>query len=399
MVKKVSFFLVFCVSVWMFSLPALLAEGSEPPQPEGSGGVEVKESGTGFPDVPESHWAAGKIKALAGKKCILGYDDGTFRPEQQVSRAELAALLVNSAGESKIEPDKPTFSDVGRDQWFYSTVETAKKYFVTDPSLGKGLFRPGDFATREEAAAALVLAKNLKPDGADPKDVQAAFTDYGNIAPEYRNNISLALKNRLVSGYTDKTFRPHSPLTRAEAASLVYNAFFAEHTALNIDGLIKSGEIKPFDKSGEEFLPAVEALGNQFGQWEGVKFSFFVKEVPVGGSRDNQLILVFARVDPFKYFTFSDVVFKPDPGKTREFAEKISSAVSRMHPGRIVSMVGFTGFVGDEFRKYETAPEVYGRKYTTYSQSEGGWRIERFYAGAVCLDGKITETWLEPQKS
>ncbi|MCL6477899.1 MAG: S-layer homology domain-containing protein [Peptococcaceae bacterium] len=395
MIKRVSICLTLCLSLWLFSLPAILAQGGETPQPDGSGGEKVEKSGTGFPDVPESHWAADKIKALAERNCIHGYTDGTFRPEQQVSRAELAALLVNAAGENENDPDKPSFSDVDRNQWFYSIVKTAKKYFATDPSVGQGLFRPGDLVTREEAAAALVLAKNLKAGEAEQPYLQKDFTDYDNITPEYRNSIALAVRNNLVSGYADGSFRPQSPMTRAEAASLVYNAFFTEKAAVTIDGLLKSGEIKPFDESADEFSTAVETLISQFGQWEGVGFSFYIKEIPVNGNQGDRLILVFARVDPFKYFTFSDAVFKPAPGKTREFAERISAAVSGMYPARRnLVVIGFT-----DLTFYNTTPEIYGREYTTYSPAEEGWRVERFYAGAMSLDGKITETWLEPQKS
>lgn len=345
------------------------------------------ENRDGFPDVPELHWAAEKIKILAVNKYVRGYDDGTFLPDKLMTRAELASILIRASEEKPLMPEKPSFSDVGKEWWFYSTVETAKVFFSADSSFSQGAFRPHDPVTRQEAVAAIVRAKKLQPDGADPLVMSAAFTDQDRIAPECRDAIARALKYRLVSGYPDKTFRPDSPLTRAEAVSLIFNAFFSE---MSISDLLKTGAITPFEKTPEEFGALAESLNNRFGSWEGVKIDFYVKETAVAGNRQDKPVLVLARVDPFKYFTFSDAIFKPEPGKIRQYAEKISAVVSRECPGRRnIVMVCFFDLI-----YYDTVAEVYGREYTRYSPPDRGWRIERFYAGAMSRDGRIADTWL-----
>ncbi len=383
-------------TVFVFSclLMGLLIERAAPDQAPSAvaAGPGGKMAPALFSDVPDSHWAAEKIRVLSKNNCIYGYADGTFLPERPLSRVELAAILVKVAGEKPLLPEKPSFNDVKRDQWFYSPVETAKKFFSSDHSLEKGVFRPDDLVTRQEAVGAIVLAKKLPIDMADPLLLQATFTDHEDISPAYRMRIAGAAGKKLIKGFPDRTFRPESPLTRAEAAALIYSAFFSD---VSIAALMKNGTIQFFDKSSDEMTALADSLNGRFGNWEGVKMNFYVREIAVNGNKDDRLIMVIARVDPFKYFTFSDAIFKHDPASVREYAEKISAAVVRAHPNRRnIVMIGFS-----EVLFYDTVPEVYGREYTRYSPAEGGWRIERFYTGVMSQDGKIAETWMEPQAS
>lgn len=345
-----------------------------------------------FSDIPVSHWAAEKINILAGSKFFYGYADRTFLPEKLLTRAELASILVNVTREKILRPDNPTFSDVMKDRWYYSAVETAKNFFIADPSLGRGIFRPDDFVTRQESAAAIVQARNLMAGGEIPKSPRASFADYDRIGDEYRSSIDLAVTKSLVSGYPDNTFRPGSPLTRAEAASLVYNAFFSENP---IDSLVKNGAIAFFEETDEKFTVLAETLEAGFGNWEEVRIYFYVKELPPDGSGEAGPIQVFAKVDPFKYFTFSDVVFKPNPVKTLEYAEKISAEIQRLYPGRRnIVIIGYSDMVF-----YNTAPEVFGKEYARYLPSEGGWSVERVYAAALNREGRIAASWVEPDKA
>ena len=348
-----------------------------------------------FPDVTEAHWAAGKIKVLVKNKIIYGYADGKFLPDQRLTRAELAAMLIKVTGDTSHGTDKPVLSDVGKDQWYFSSVEAAKKYFIKDQSVAQGSFRPADFVTRQEAVSAILLAKKLNSGPADTLSLKSAFSDYELIAPAYRSLIALAMSEKLAAGYPDKTFRPETPLTRAEAVSLLYGCFFSD---VSISGLLEAGAIKfdgvSPDVSSEGFNDLVNLLSSRFGNWEGVKISYSAKYAPVNGNKDDQVLLVLGRVDRFKYFTFSDAIFKPDPEKIKGLAEKITSAASQMYPDkRTIAMVGFYDLLF-----YDTVAEVYGRDYTSYSPLEGGWRIERFYAGAMSKNGSITETWVDKQK-
>lgn len=88
--------------------------------------------GTSFADVGE-HWAKGYINALAAKGVINGYEDGTFRPDNAVTRAEAAKIANGAAGRTPSESALGTvicpFSDVSRDFWgYYDIMEAAVSY-------------------------------------------------------------------------------------------------------------------------------------------------------------------------------------------------------------------------------------------------------------------------------
>ncbi|MFZ5597055.1 MAG: S-layer homology domain-containing protein [Bacillota bacterium] len=373
--KTISFFTAIYI---LFSVLVVPACAGTPPAGE-------------FPDVPNSYWAYGMIKLMSINGWIHGYPDGAFRPEAHMTRAELASIIANIKGEGPDSAASTEYSDVVPGKWYTLQVKSAGKYFDTDPSLAGGLFRPDDYVTRQEAVAAITKARLSDFSNSGPAELQAAFNDFGIIAPEYRQVLACALKNGLVRGYADGSFRPESFLTRAEASSLLFNAF---HGGTNLEGLFAGGVLKATSQSSEEFSPLKADLQNRFGSIDDIEIKFYINDIPVPG-QNEKIIFIYARVDPFKYFTFSDAVFPYGREKVRQYAENVTTAASEQYPGRkVATLVGYTNFTF-----YSTTPDVYGAQYVRRSVQEGGWRIERNYAAALGLDGGISEWWLEPVKN
>lgn len=344
---------------------------------------------TGFADVPPSHWAAEQINLAAGRKWVSGYDDGSFRPDQLVSRAELASILARAGRIPPVSPETPSFVDVGTDQWFASSIEAVKSYFSADPSLQSGLFRPNDPVTRQEAAAAMALAGGSAA-LSSPSELQGLFADYENISPAYRSYISLAVKNNLIKGYPDGYFRPETPLTRAEAVSLVFKVYYNDIT---IYRLLTSGKVTGTGQWPEEFPDAEEFLNSRMGSLDDVELEYHIKSISLSGNGEDRLVFVFARVDPFKYFSFTEAVFKQEPQRIREFTEKIAAEISRDFTShRVLAVIGYTNLTF-----YSTTPETFGREYTDYLPAENGWKVERFYAAALGRNGGTLDSWVEPR--
>ncbi|HPP44090.1 MAG TPA: S-layer homology domain-containing protein, partial [Caldisericia bacterium] len=80
-----------------------------------------------FPDVPESYWAYKEINKLVELGILKGYPDGTFKPGNNVTRAEFATMVVLAKKLTLISPATPTFKDVPTNHWAYKQVETAAK--------------------------------------------------------------------------------------------------------------------------------------------------------------------------------------------------------------------------------------------------------------------------------
>ncbi|AEG16888.1 peptidase S8 and S53 subtilisin kexin sedolisin [Desulfofundulus kuznetsovii DSM 6115] len=161
-----------------------------------------------------AHWAQKDIELMAARGIIGGYEDGTFRPEKPVSRAELAALLVKLLGLSEVRPESPTFTDVEPSAWYYGTVEAAARVGLL---AGDGRnFRPDATLTRQEMAAVVVRLSGLS--GSAPA---ANFADEKEIAPWARQAVATAYARGLMRGVDDRLFAPGSMVTRAQCATLL----------------------------------------------------------------------------------------------------------------------------------------------------------------------------------
>lgn len=342
-----------------------------------------------FSDVPSHHWAAGTINSMVDQKILSGYADGTFQPERRVTRAEFAVMLVKATGINTPGVDKPTFADVPAGNWSLPFVEAARGYFFPGEIPGQTGFRPENPALRQEAVAALARAKGLG-DEADLEALQNAFKDYENIGPEYRIPIASAVKNKFVAGYSDGNFKPGDPLTRAEAAALIYKAFlFSEF----LQNWINNGTIKPFTETKKDYMGLTVSLSSQFGEiavnHSPVKVNYFARDLQLAGETEP-VLLVFGRIDPFKYFTFSDADYRTKPAAVKEFAGSVALKAAEEFPERkIIVMVGYTNLI------YYNPMLVYGSKYVFYSPAEDGWRVNRLYAGAVAHGKQITDSWSE----
>jgi hypothetical protein len=100
-----------------------------------------------FTDVPTTHTFYQYIETAAYEGLVSGYADGTFRPQNDVTRGQLCKIVVEAAGWPLVSPPTPTFTDVPTDHTFYQYVETAFDRGIIS-GYSDGTFRPGNNATR-----------------------------------------------------------------------------------------------------------------------------------------------------------------------------------------------------------------------------------------------------------
>ena len=177
------------------------------------------------------HWAQGYIQPLIDKGIINGYEDGTFRPNNQISRAEFCTIitsaLVYDGIVSNYVTTKGTFTDVADNAWYSQYVETAYSNNLVS-GKGNGLFDPEANITRQEMAkiVSLVYCQKKSADFNALKD-STILGDYNlsdlttadTWAMDY---IKVALKVELMKGNDNGTFAPQGQVTRAETATVTY---------------------------------------------------------------------------------------------------------------------------------------------------------------------------------
>lgn len=187
--------------------------------------VSFAENNKEFSDLENDHWAYSAIMTMSQKGIINGYGDGTFKPNNSVSRAEFAKMLVKSLDISINEKAKSSFIDMEDGFWVVPYVE-ASKQFLTGYSTSNGIkFKPNEAAVREDMAVAIVKAKEHKVDKSYEKYLNE-YSDKNLVSDELTEYVGTAIKQKVMVGSGEgksKVFKPQAVLTRAEAAVLLLN--------------------------------------------------------------------------------------------------------------------------------------------------------------------------------
>jgi hypothetical protein len=147
--------------------------------------------GLSFTDVPPDYWAHQYINYMACNGIISGYSDGTFRPGNNTTRGQLSKVVVLAEGWPINTTGGPHFVDVPTNHAFYPYIETAYNHQIIS-GYSDDTFRPGNNVTRAQLSKIVVLAANWTIDttgGPHFTDVAATDPFYGYIETAYNHQI------------------------------------------------------------------------------------------------------------------------------------------------------------------------------------------------------------------
>lgn len=168
----------------------------------------------------ENHWASQAIDIWSNNSVIMGYD-GMFRPDDTVTRGELAVMLDRIMGYR--DTAENTFSDLG-DSWY---TEAVLKLAASGILKGdNGEIRPEDSVIREEAA--VMFARAFECETADGSELK--FEDSDEISEWAEAAVKSLAERGFINGFEDNTFRPRASMSRAEFVTLVNNAIKGFYT-------------------------------------------------------------------------------------------------------------------------------------------------------------------------
>src|SRR5579883_866912 len=191
-------------------------------------------SAASFSDVAQDYWASPFIQALAAKNVIAGFPDGTFKPDQPVTRAEFAAMIAKAFNPNPVRQlSAGGFSDVPSNYWAAGAIQKAYETGFMSGYPGN-VFRPNQQIPKVEAIVALTSGLGLNNTAASPDTLSTYYTDASSIPNYALNNVAAATQSNLVVNYPDiKSLNPLGALTRADAAAILYQA------------LVKQGQLQP----------------------------------------------------------------------------------------------------------------------------------------------------------
>lgn len=170
-----------------------------------------------FSDLDNCSWAHTAIYELYKIGAING-TDGKFMPDDSIKREEFAKIVFNAFSVIDNADTKITFADVGENDWYFTAVSALASNGVIN-GISETEFGIGRPITRQDAAA--VISRILKVSDSNSDTVK--FADDEDIADYAKVGVYALRKSGILSGYADGSFRPNSPITRAEAAQMICN--------------------------------------------------------------------------------------------------------------------------------------------------------------------------------
>ncbi len=200
------------------------------------------------------------LPAAEHKAYIVGYEDGTFKPENNMTRAEAAAIFARNIAERKgenISSGKSSFTDVNSKLWCNNSIAYLEKYNIIS-GYNDGTFRPEEQITRAEFVTMCMRFYDMF------EDITVSDKNIFNDVPKSHwasGYIYNAIAMKWIEGYADGTFKPDSNITRAEVVAIVNRVLDrsadTEYVNKNISAVNKFTDLK--DKSYWALYEILEA--------------------------------------------------------------------------------------------------------------------------------------------
>ncbi|CEP41919.1 S-layer homology domain-containing protein [Paraclostridium sordellii] len=198
----------------------------------------------------DGHWAHNQISEFIKNSYAKGYEDNTFRPDKQITRAEFVKLVNKYFGFN--DKGVSNFKDINKNNWYYNDVCIAIKAGYIN-GYEDNTFRPDKQITREEAAKIIVSIKNQQDNTYDKLNT---FPDKNKVSNWAKPYIEGAIENGYLKGDDLKNIRPTSQITRAESVTLLSRI---ENKVVD-KPVVKDPENKEIVKSDEDKKENDEAI-------------------------------------------------------------------------------------------------------------------------------------------
>jgi hypothetical protein len=162
----------------------------------------------------QGHWSEKQVGEWVDKGLAKGYENGLFKPDAKISRAEFITLVNRALGLKTATP-------INSNAWYTGEIEAARAAGYIS-GYEDGAIKPDDAISRAEVATIVFSALNMKY--SDGKAIPG-YKDAGSIPQWARAAFNSLVGEKYLQGYPDNSLRPLSDITRAEAVSVLSRAF------------------------------------------------------------------------------------------------------------------------------------------------------------------------------
>lgn len=182
-----------------------------------------------FTDVPPQFWAYNSITKMTKEGFMSGYKNGTFKPNDPLSREEAASLFSKMIGEPPSIMLASSFTDITSDRWSSLAIESVARANIIS-GYGDKTYRPEQYMSRQEFA--VVADKYLHYQGYRTEDPTALdnihFSDQKFIAPWAQSSVRELALFGFINYSTTGLFNPEKYVTRSEAAEITYRILYSK---------------------------------------------------------------------------------------------------------------------------------------------------------------------------
>ncbi len=171
---------------------------------------------TGFTDIPPNSQYVEALASLVQQRIVFGYSDGTYRPSENLKRGQAAVLLARALQLDLENVEDPGFQDIKKNSNYYKSIAALVKAGLFQ-GYSDGTFKPEQPITRAQLAKILVVAYQLPEEELDINPFQDI-----NIMKWYAPYVRTLVKNQITTGTTPTTFSPNDPVKRGQMALFIY---------------------------------------------------------------------------------------------------------------------------------------------------------------------------------
>ncbi|WP_077215002.1 S-layer homology domain-containing protein [Bacillus dakarensis] len=169
-----------------------------------------------FRDINSDHWVQPIVNELAKEELVLGYENSYYKPQDNITRAEVAAMLAE-AFDLKVNNRSGNFPDVNSNHWAVGVVNAVYQEGIFQGN-DSNHFRPSDALTRGQMAAIISRAFDL--------GAPASAVEFSDVSADHwaYNDVQKLAGSRITVGFPDGSFKPEEHVTRSQFAAFLYRA-------------------------------------------------------------------------------------------------------------------------------------------------------------------------------
>ena len=327
----------------------------------------------------DSHWAKETIKSAISSGIAHGYPDGSFKPDNEITRAEFFELTNNVF--SFTDEDKVTYTDVSSNAWYAPVIAKAIAADYVD-GYPDGTIKPDGKITRQEVAVIINSLKSL-----NSESTTLLFSDAPSIADWSKQAVMGVTGAKIMIGYPNGSFKPEARITRAEALITITRAFDYE-TDNAVVGISVSKSTMTLIAGGENgniTATITPSSANQTGIWTSSDTNVAtVKDGVVTPIAVGTTTITASTVDGTKTATTAVNVISEDQqpavnavnlGLAGNYVILAKTGISTVPNSVITGNIGvspidataLTGFslIADSTNEFSTSTQVTGKAYAS----------------------------------